>query len=494
MQKFIRFRLLIGVAVVAAAVAPVALLINSMAHSAPKVGDVASSSRDDDAQSNIVRVSTIHPKKDAAFVVAIQQLTSVRAYFMVDLKTRVAGVVRSVKADIGDHVKKGDVLVEIDVPDMDKDVLQKRATVGQRKEEMRMAQAKVKSAKAFVEIAKSTIAQQQAGIIQSTATRDYRKKLLDRYRLMKNDKFLTEGVVDEQEKEWHASVGALEFAKASVVKADADLKEREAEVETAQVDVDLKKAQIDVAQHDLERTQALAGYAKIEAPFDGVITKRNVDPGHFVQNASTGNSEALLTLARIDIVTAVAKVPDNAAPFISHDTNVEIQISQLPGANLQAKVTRLSPSIDSSDRTMRVEVDLINAKEICKDDLRPGTAECCKINSIGDALSGKRLLPGMNGYMRLKLSEFDDAYLVPSSAVFMRGGKPYVVLADNGRARMAPVTVQVNDGKLAKIALVERDAAGRESLTELTGREEIVASRQAELDQGQPIQANLQGW
>jgi len=410
------------------------------------------------------------------------------------LKTRVAGVVRSVRTDIGGVVKKGDVLVEIDVPDMDKDVLQKRATVAQRNEEVRMAQAKVKSALAFVEIAKSNIAQQRAGIFQATATSEYRKKLLDRYRVMKNDKYLTEGVVDEQEKEWQASVGALEFAKASVLKAEADFKEREAEVETAQVDVDLKKAQIEVAQHDLERTQALAGYAKIEAPFDGVITKRNVDPGDFVQNASTGNSEALLSLARIDIVTLVAKVPDNAAPLVSTNTNVEIQVHQIPGTNIKAKVTRFSPSIDSSDRTMRIEVDLLKSKEISKDDLRVGTWECRDANFIGDSIGGKRLLPGMNGYIQVKLNEFDNAYLVPSNAVFNRGGKDYIMLANNGQAHMVPIFVQVNDGKLAKIAVVQRDAAGRVTLVDLTGREEIVASRQSELDEGQPIQANLQDW
>jgi multidrug resistance efflux pump len=490
MKRIFQSRWLIGIAIVAAVTMPLAMLVGPSLHSTPKaVG--APALQDEGANANVVRVSTLHPKKDAAFVVSIQQFASVRAYFMVDLKTRVAGVVRSVKTDIGGYVKKGEVLVEIDVPDMDKEVLQKRATVSHRHEEMRLAQAKLKSAQAFVEIANANVAQQKASVIQATANTNFLKQRLDRYRAGNKENFITDSIVDEQAKEWQASVGSLEFAKASVAKAEADVKEKEATMETAQVDIDLKKSQIAVAQHDLERSQALADYAKIVAPFDGIITKRNVDPGHFVQNASSGNSEALLTLARIDIVTAVAKVPDNAAPFIGSTTPVEVQVAQLPGANLKAKVTRLSPSIDNSDRTMRVEVDLINAKEICPDDLRLGTRDSLKDS---EALEGKRLLPGMNGTMYIKLNQFDNAYLVPSSAVFIRGGKPYVALADKGQTHMAQVAVQVNDGKLAKIALIKRDAAGRETLVELTGREEIVASRQAELDEGQAIQANLQDW
>src|SRR6185369_2282071 len=161
MERSNMSRLLILVAVITAAAVPVVFLVNLMAQPAPKSSGAPTASQEVDENSNVVRVTTIHPKKDAAFVVTIQQLASVRAYFMVDLKTRVAGVVRSVKTDIGDHVKKGDVLVEIDVPDMDKEVLQKSATVAQRKEEVRMAQAKVKSAQVFVEVARANVLQQQ---------------------------------------------------------------------------------------------------------------------------------------------------------------------------------------------------------------------------------------------------------------------------------------------------------------------------------------------
>lgn len=494
MRRILRIRFIILLALSVALLISLAVIVNAIAHSTPASLGVPAGPEETDTVASAMRVTTIHPKKDAAFTLSIQQLAIVKAYFMVELKTRVAGVVKSVRTDIGSLVKKGDTLIEIDVPDLEKEILQKRATVEQRKQEFRMAQAKVKSAQAFVDVARTTIAQQQAGILQATATRDYRKKRLDRYRELLKRQAINEDLVDEQEQDWIASQGALEFAKASVEKAGADVKEKQANLETALVDVDLKKSQIDVAQHDLERSEALADYATIRAPFDGAITKRNVDPGNFVQNSSTGNTEALLSLARIDVVTVVAKVPDNSAPFVSKSTEVEIQVDQLPGTSIKAKVTRFSPSIDGSDRTMRVEVDLLNSKEICRDDLRSGTEACCDANVVQDSLGENRLLPGMNGYMRLKLNDLTDAYLVPSNTVFSRGGKQYVMRADQGHAKLIPVFVQVNDGKLARIVLIERDSAGRTTLMDLTGKEEFIASRQSELDDGQPIQANLQRW
>jgi multidrug resistance efflux pump len=437
-----------------------------------------------------VRVSTLHPKSDPSFAISMQQIAGVHSYFEVGLKARVAGLVKYIKGDIGDTVKKGDLLVEIDVPDLDKDVLQKQAIVEQRKQELKLAEAKVTSAQAAVDVAQSSVAQQRAGVTQSLALRDYRKKRLDRFQELLKRQAINDDLVDEQIKDWQAGEGALEMAKASVDKAEADVKEKRANLDSARVEVELKRALVQVAQHDLERAEALAGYSKITAPFDGVITRRTAAPGKFVQNSSTALTEALLSLARIDIVTVVAKVPDNAAPFISRDTPVEVQIDQLPGAVVQAKVTRFSPSIENTDRTMHVEIDLLNSKTYANSDLRSGTAEGCAACVFGE----HKILPGMNGYVRFKLRDFGATHLLPSNAVFNRGGKQYVIVVENQKAHFVPVRVQVNDGKLAKVAMFRADAAGRESLVELTGNEEIVGSRQGELDEGQLVTSVLKEW
>jgi hypothetical protein len=104
----------------------------------------------------------------------------------------------------------------------------------------------------------------------------------------------------------------------------------------------------------------------------------------------------------------------------------------------------------------------------------------------------------MSGYMRLELNQFANAYLVPSSAIFSRGGKPYLLEVKDGISKLLPVRVQVNDGTLAKVSVIVRmkDVRGgdQEVLQELGGDEEIIASRQAEVGEGQTVQATLESW
>src|SRR5207302_8800530 len=127
-------------------------------------------------------------------------------------------------------------------------------------------------------------------------------------------------VVDEEERDFRSARASVKGADAGVKKAQAELLEKLAALEAAEADVELQQARVDVARKDRDRVQALADYAKIRAPFDGTITRRTIDPGEFVHSASTAQAEPLLSIARADIVTVVAKLPDNHAPFVSADT------------------------------------------------------------------------------------------------------------------------------------------------------------------------------
>jgi len=104
----------------------------------------------------------------------------------------------------------------------------------------------------------------------------------------------------------------------------------------------------------------------------------------------------------------------------------------------------------------------------------------------------------MTGTIHLQLRRFADAFVLPARAVFSRGGKQYVLEVRDGKAHLLPVKVQVNDGTLAKVAIVTRvpDALGgtREVLKELSGNEEIVASRQQEYTEGQSVKTALSDW
>jgi multidrug resistance efflux pump len=477
-----------------------------------------------------VSVKAIRPKRDPGFSIQAEGLASVEAFFQDDLRARLPGFVCFVAKDLGDPVSKGEVLVEIDVPDLKQDVLQKETMITQRVMERNLALAKADDARALLEIGKITIRQKELEVEESEILADRRRQIYERVSQLGKREVANASYIEEEEKNWRAAKVAVKAAQIAVERAKADLKEKESAVEAAKADVELKEAQIEVARKDRDRALAMAGYARLTAPFDGVVINRTVDVGTFVQNAATANTEPMMSVARTDIVTVVGKAPEKAAPFITKDTEVWILLDELPGVSIRGKVTRYSPSIQTKDRNMKVEVDLYNgtreefdrfvATEYA-DLVAPFAAQtalgavnllAASRNVVGEHRKGRadrlplfpqvvgaragevRLLPGMSGRMRFALQRFHDCYLVPRSAVISPGGKDYIMEVRDGVTVLVPVKVQVSDGKLVKLAVITRESGGQEVLRELTGDEVILLNRQLEIGAGKPVSVTIEKW
>lgn len=480
-----------------------------------------------------VPVKVIRPRRDSSFDIAVNQLVTVEPYYQANLKARAAGLVVAVHKDIGDSVRRGELLVAIDEPDLMQEVAQKQAVIAQRLQDVIVAQSAVRNAQALLDVARAAIDQRRAEVQEKTTTRDTRLKRLNRFRAMSGRNVVDAGVIDEEEGQYQAAAAAATGAEVAVNRAEADLREKQASLDGARAEIGLKESLVEVARRDRDRAQALLDYAHVTAPFNGTITQRNVDPGAFVQNATTGASEALISVARTDIVTAAFQLPDYAAAYVSRDTAVEIQLDELPGTLIRGRVTRFSPSIRGTDRTMRVEVDLFNGTEAEYRQFAAKAIACglaagadAGLSALAPTATGyslwaenqkgstdrfplcagavteggppHRLIPGMGGTARVVLQEFDDVYLIPTSAIFTVGGKSYLLVVLEGKSRLVPIRVQVNDGRLAKVAVVARPSGGksgdREVLRELTGTEEIIASRQVEIGDGQPVRATHEDW
>jgi multidrug resistance efflux pump len=472
-----------------------------------------------------VSVRTVHPKRDPDFRIANEQVAWVEPFYQAGLRARASGVVRSVPKEIGEAVRMGEVLVEIDSPELYAEVDQKEAVIRQREQELRVSRALLRFAEASVEAAKASIAQRQAEVKQAVATRDLRKSYLDRVQAMLADRTVQAETVYESRRDYLAADAAVEAAQVAVQKARADLLEKEASLEAAGADIDLKSALVRVAERDRDRAVAMADFARLPAPFDGVIVKRAVDPGMFVQNATTSATEPLVTLARIDLVTVAMKLPDVAAPYISLDTDVEVTFLDRPDLKVHGKVTRFAPAIDGQDKTMRVEVDVFNGtraefEQFLAQTFAEAMAPIGPGNGLGvaaavlaaerhrrlfhkgvsdgmavcpDVPTGSRarpIVPGMTATMKVYLDRVAAAYLLPASAVYGSGGKTYVLLVQNGMTKQVPVRVQVNDGRLAKVAML----TGPGSVQELTGTEEVVLSRQLEVGDGVKVKAVPGDW
>ncbi len=451
----------------------------------------------------------IAPRRASSVPITVEQLANVEPYYRADLRARASGIVRHVHRDIGERVKAGDVLIEIDVPDAEQDVARGGALVLQRQQELKVSEAKLKDAKARREVSAATIKQRAADVDAATATSDFRKRKFERLKELALKGTVVGNVVEEEEREYLAAAAAVASAKANVERARADFAESESNVEAASADIELKKAQIDVAQKELERAKAVADYARVRAPFDGVVVKRMVDPGSFVQNATTGTSDLLISVSRVDLVTVSAKFPDSVAPFVTADTLALVTVDDLPDVSIPVRITRFAPSVQNADHTMRVEVDLFNGDEAdharLLADLKrpdgprptkgPGSEPPARAFPPG---APQRLIPGMTGTMKLTLGGYGESFVLPSTAVYSRGGATYLLVVEDGTTREVPVRVQLNDGKTVRVALLgkKRDANGktRDVLTDLTGKEQVVAARQAEFGDAARVAVAPSDW
>ena len=241
----------------------------------------------------------------------------------------------------------------------------------------------------------------------------------------------------------------------------------------------------------------------IRAPFDGVVSVRGVDAGAFVQNAVVVPGVAsLMTIERSDIVTVSTFVPEKFVPFVDQTTEVRIQIDALPGIALRAKVSRLSPSLRTSDRTIMAEVDLYNgtaaefagfAEEMQKNnfaDLKSRTMPSLPILIEGEQ-DHIRLLPGMYGQMELLMPALRNVELLPSQVVARRGGVPYIYVVEAGRAKKVVVIVEFDDGSLVRVRPEPVD--GKLPLV-LTNTTDYVLSNQGELTHGQAVISTHTDW
>jgi multidrug resistance efflux pump len=462
---------------------------------------------EEEAVGRAIRVKAVHAQVGKDFQMTVQRPADVEAYYSAELESRVPGVVRMVRSAIGDEVKAGELLIDVDVPDLVQAVQEKERVVTQRQKDHRLAVVAIKSAEAAVKTARSNVKVKEAAVGLAEATIAYRAKLLDRLTELRGGArgTIDQGVVDDARRNYDVAVADKAAAVAAVEKAKSEVEDAAAKVEEARALAEAKATLVDVAKSDLELARATRDYAHIKAPFAATVVRRKIDPGDFVQNAATGHPTPLLALERSDIVTVVMRVPDHYAPYVTAGTEAVLELDALPGVRVHGKVTRFAPTLVNSehDRTMRVEVDLWNrapeqynaflkeqkAKAAPFDDLKKGPLPLLpQFTTRTGPAKAARLLPGQFGTMTLVLKTFQDAHLLPSEAIVSRGGRPYIYVVRGGQAHLQPVEVQVDDGKVAVVELLGENGT---LVGNLTGNEVVIVSNQGELSEGQPVEPTV---
>jgi len=189
-----------------------------------------------------------------------------------------------------------------------------------------------------------------------------------------------------------------------------------------------KQAQANLAAADanVRRLEQLEGFKKVYAPFSGVITKRNVDPGALINAGAGAAGRELFDMARVDPLRVYTSVPQAYAPFIRVGASTTVTLQEFPGQRFSAKVARTAESIDPNTRTLLTEVDVPN---------RDG-----------------RLLPGSFGEVHFAVGSNVNKVTVPVNAMLFRSeGSRLAVVGPDNKVQLRPISIGKDYGTTLEV-------------------------------------------
>lgn len=247
-----------------------------------------------------VRVAAVQPSGNVELL-TLPATTS--AFASANIFARASGYIAEREVDIGDHVKQGQLLAEIVAPELDHQIAQ----------------------------AEATLAQLRWALTQAEANRELAKVTWDRDRPLVDKGWVTaqQGTIDEQ-----------------------TLKAQEAAVSVAQSNVTAEQAQLQVLQQQ-------KAYQRVVAPFEGVITQRNVDVGSLVQADATSGT-FMFTLQQGNVIRTQLFVPQDAAFGLKPGIDAVVHVPEIPDRAFPGKVTRIADALQPGTRTLLTEVDIPN--------------------------------------------------------------------------------------------------------------------------------------
>lgn len=339
-------------ALILAALIVVGFLKGYIPHRRNEVNLVAEA---DTASRELPAVTVVRVERSAASGTLVLP-GNIQALTEAPVLARATGYVQKRYVDIGDRVKAGQLLAEIDAPELDQQVNQANAALDQVRAALEQASANLQQGQA----------QEQLSKVTAQRWKDLQSK----------------GVVSRQENDTYQS----QFAAA------------QANVSALEKAVNSARSNVNAAQANLSRLIQLQGYKSVRAPFNGVITVRNVDVGALVNEGST----LLFRLAQNDRLRTYVNVPQSDADSVHVGQTARLAITDLAGHQFTGTVTRTANALDPATRTLLVEVQVPN--------------------------SGGLLLPGMYALVDLTTPRKNPPLLIRGDTLVVRSNGPQVAV------------------------------------------------------------------
>jgi RND family efflux transporter MFP subunit len=244
-----------------------------------------------------------------------------KPYQEVELMAKVAGYVKKINVDVGDHVNEGQLLALIEVPEMADDQARAQSMVNRSQAELARAKDELQRAESSHNIAHlsytrlAEVAKQRAGLIAQQEIDDAQSKDL----------------------------------------------QSEAQVNAAKSNIAAAEQQVQVSSADVQKLKTLFEYTRVTAPFAGVVTKRYADTGSMIQAGISSSTQVmpLVKLSQNTLLRLIFPVPESAVPTVHIGQQVEVRVPTL-NRSFPGRVARFSDKVSSATRTMDTEVDVPN--------------------------------------------------------------------------------------------------------------------------------------
>jgi RND family efflux transporter MFP subunit len=306
------------------------------------------------AEQGTVYVRVANPKAlDAGPTLSLPG--TLQGFVQAPIAARASGYLRRWYKDIGSKVQKGELLAEIETPEIDQQLSQAIATRA-----------------------------------QTASSLDLAKSTQERWEALRKKDAVSQQELDEKR-------SANVQARANVAAADANV----------------------------ERLRQMEGFKRVVAPFAGIITKRNVDVGDLIDAGGGSGARALFVLSQTDPLRVYVNVPQTYAQLIKVGQKVAITQTELPGKRFDGEIVRTAGSIDTTTRTMQVEINLPNKNAM--------------------------LLPGAFVQVALPLPA-DASLVIPANALlFRKEGLSVAVVDGNGTVHLRPVQIGRNLGPTIEV-------------------------------------------
>lgn len=321
------------------------------------------------AETDVPTVNVVKPKR-AASSTDLSLPASIQAKQETSIYARTNGYLRRRSVDMGDKVQAGQLLAEIDTPEADQEVAQSRAELARAEANLAQARANLAQKQSNLSEAKSNLAARQAELKQARTNLELTRQTWQRWQQLQQQGAVTQQAADERKTAFSANLANVDAVQARVNSDQNSVNAALASINSDQANVNAYLASVAASRANVEKSVVLQSFKRVTAPYNGVVTARNVDSGALISAGSNSNSANawLFKIAQTDSLRIRVNVPQTLMQSIRQGQTAQIHVRELPSKPFTGKVVRTADALDPKSNTLLTEIEVLNTN----DTLRPG--------------------------------------------------------------------------------------------------------------------------